>query len=149
MTQASHVDALGQKAARLRRCVARAREEKQRSEDFATDFSRQDAAILNIQRACDLAIDIGNMLVSHESYGLPRGAKEVFVLLQERSVIVRDLSQDLQNMVGFRNLSVHQYENLDMGIVEKIIADKLDALLQFAGLVLARAQSKLHTPPES
>ena len=145
MTQATLVDALAQKAARLRRCVERAREEKQMSQDFATDFSRQDAAILNIQRACDLAIDIGNMLISHERYGLPRGAKEVFALLQERSVIARDLSQDLQNMVGFRNLSVHQYENLDMEIVEKIIAEKLDALLQFGGLVLARAQSKLHT----
>ena len=140
MTQATHLDALAQKAARLQRCVARAREEKKLSHDFANDFSRQDAAILNIQRACDLAIDMANMVISHERWGLPRSAKEVFALLQERDVIQSDLSQNLQNMVGFRNLSVHQYENLDIAIVERVISDKLNALLQFAGLVLTRTQ---------
>ena len=140
MTQSTHLDALAQKAARIQRCIERAREERQLSRDFATDFSRQDAAILNIQRACDLAIDMANMVISHERWGLPRSAKEVFVLLKERAVIQSDLSKNLQNMVGFRNLSVHQYENLDMAIVERVISDKLSALLQFAGLVLTRTQ---------
>lgn len=145
MTEATHLDALAQKAARLRRCVERAREERQLAPDFAIDFSRQDASILNIQRACDLAIDMANMVISHERLGLPQGAKEVFALLQERAVIAGDLSHDLQNMVGFRNLAVHQYEKLNMDIVEKVISEKLDALLQFAGLVLTRTRTRSKT----
>jgi uncharacterized protein YutE (UPF0331/DUF86 family) len=147
VSQATHLDALAQKAARLRRCIERAREEKQLAQDFTIDFSRQDAAILNIQRACDLAIDMANMVISHERWGLPRSAKEVFALLQERRVIAAELSQDLQNMVGFRNLSVHQYENLDMNIVEQVISEKLNALLQFSGLVLRLTQTRPQNQP--
>jgi uncharacterized protein YutE (UPF0331/DUF86 family) len=53
-------DVLINKAATMERCVARAREEYARDPaTFATDFTRQDAAILNIQRACDAALAEG------------------------------------------------------------------------------------------
>ena len=46
-------DVLINKAAIIERCVARAREEYLRDPArFAIDFTRQDAATLNIQRAC-------------------------------------------------------------------------------------------------
>ncbi|MDB5929676.1 MAG: hypothetical protein JWR60_1383 [Polaromonas sp.] len=49
------------KAASIERCVRRAREEYGRDlATFATDFTRQDAAILNIQRACEAALDMGH-----------------------------------------------------------------------------------------
>lgn len=45
-------DVLINKAATIERCVRRAREEYAANPDtFATDFTRQDAAILNFQRA--------------------------------------------------------------------------------------------------
>ena len=52
-----HDDVLINKAATIERCVARAREEYFRDPgSFGTDFTRQDAAILNIQRACEAAL---------------------------------------------------------------------------------------------
>ena len=130
-------DALAQKAARMRRCVERAREEPALATNFMADYSRQDAAILNIQRACDLAIDMANMVVSNAKWGLPRSAKDGFSVLQERGAIGADLSASLQGMVGFRNIAVHEYEVLNMAIVEYIIAHKLDDLLLFAGRMLS------------
>jgi uncharacterized protein YutE (UPF0331/DUF86 family) len=53
-------DVLINKAATIERCVRRAREEYARDPaTFATDFTRQDAAILNIQRACEAALADG------------------------------------------------------------------------------------------
>lgn len=53
-------DVLINKAATIERCVARAREEYQRDPGtFAADFTRQDAAILNVLRACAAALDMG------------------------------------------------------------------------------------------
>lgn len=47
-----HDDTLVNKAASIERCVSRAKAEYIRDPDtFAQDFTRQDAAILNIQRA--------------------------------------------------------------------------------------------------
>ena len=64
-------DVLINKAATIERCVRRAREEYAASPDtFATDFTRQDAAILNIQRACEAALDMGQHLVRRERLGV-------------------------------------------------------------------------------
>lgn len=95
------IDAVAQKAARIERCAARATQELQTSADFASDFTRQDAAILNIQRACELALDIGNM-------------------------------------VGFRNLAIHEYDQINMVIVQHIIQHEMHGLSRFAGTPLQR-----------
>lgn len=130
-------DALAQKSARIERCVQRAREEHSLASNFLTDYSRQDAAILNIQRACELAIDMGNMVIAHEQWGLPRSARDVFVILQQRGMIAADHAAALQRMVGFRNIAVHEYETLDIGIVESIIRTEIECLPLLAGKLLS------------
>lgn len=63
-------DVLINKAATIERCVARAREEYAvNPAGFASDYTRQDAAILNIQRACEAALDMGQHLIRRERLG--------------------------------------------------------------------------------
>ncbi len=63
-------DVLINKAAAIERCVARAREEYQADPNrFAANSSRQDAAILNIQRACEAALDMGQHLIRRDRLG--------------------------------------------------------------------------------
>lgn len=138
MTRLAIADALAQEAARLERCIARAREEHAASGDFATDHTHQDAAILNVLRACDLAIDMANMVVAHEGWGLPESAREAFDLLQSHGVVEAPLAQALRRVVGFRNVAVHQYEVPDLGIVAAVIDRELDALARLAGQLLRR-----------
>lgn len=130
------IDALAQKASRVERCIARAREEHALASDFKTDHSRQDAAILNLQRACELAIDMGNMVIAQEQWGLPQSAREVFSVLAERGMLGADLTSQLHRMVGFRNIAVHEYDNLDMGIVERVITHDIESVRRFASTVL-------------
>ncbi len=129
-------DGLAQKSARLERCVQRAREEHANASHFLTDFTRQDAAILNIQRACELAIDMGNMVIAFEGWGLPASAREVFATLRQRAIIEADMAHSLERMVGFRNIAVHEYQALDMAIVAAVIQRDIDCLPQFAGKLL-------------
>jgi uncharacterized protein YutE (UPF0331/DUF86 family) len=57
-------DVLLNKAATIERCVARAREEFNNDPgSFSTNFTRQDAAVLNIQRACEAVLEMGQHLV--------------------------------------------------------------------------------------
>ena len=59
-----HDDVLLNKAATIERCVARVREEYESDPpSFANNYTRQDAAILNMQRACEAALDMGQHLV--------------------------------------------------------------------------------------
>ena len=127
------------KAAAIERCVARAREEYDRDPDtFAQDFSRQDAAILNIQRACEAALDMGQHLIRRERLGLPQSARDVFTLLAKNGVIEEELAEALKHMVGFRNIAVHDYQSLQLPITVKIITEHLDDFLRFAQAVLLR-----------
>jgi uncharacterized protein YutE (UPF0331/DUF86 family) len=77
-------DVLLNKAATIERCVARAREEYASDPDtFATNFTRQDAAILNIQRACEAALDMGHHIIRRDNLGLPQSSRDVFALLAD------------------------------------------------------------------
>lgn len=56
----------------LQRCIARAKQVHAAAGDsFATNYDLQDAAILNIIRACETAIDLANMLARKRHLGIP------------------------------------------------------------------------------
>jgi uncharacterized protein YutE (UPF0331/DUF86 family) len=124
------------KIATLLHCVKRAREEHaQAGEGFGTDFTRQDAAILNVLRACETAVDLANMLIRKRRLGFPSDTRDSFALLERGGLIPPELSERVQKMVGFRNVAVHQYRTLKMPIVESIIVKDLDDLLTFGETV--------------
>ena len=125
-------DVLINKAASIERCIKRVREEYAKAgSKFASDYSRQDAAILNIQRACEAALDMGQHIIRQERLGIPQSARDVFVLLAQAGWIDTHLSDVMKRMVGFRNIAVHDYQTLLLPIVEKIIATHLDDFLHF------------------
>ncbi len=130
-------DVLINKAATIERCVARAREEYfSDPATFADNFTRQDAAILNIQRACEAALDMGHHLIRRDRLGVPQSARDVFALLAQAGRIGQPLSEGLQRMVGFRNIAVHDYQRLLMPITIAIIEKHLDEFLDYSQALL-------------
>lgn len=132
-------DVLINKAASIERCIARAKEEYAADPStFATHFTRQDAAVLNIQRACEAALDMGQHLVRRERLGVPQSARHVFELLERARWIDADLAAALKRMVAFRNIAVHDYQQLLVPILVNIISHHLDEFLRFTQAVLRR-----------
>ena len=132
-------DVLINKAATVERCVARAREEFEREPaTFATDLTRQDAAVLNVQRACEAVLDMGQHLVRREGLGVPQSARDVFELLARGGWIEAELAQALKRMVAFRNIAVHDYQSLLLPILVNVITQHLDEFLDFTKIVLKR-----------
>ena len=123
-------DVVVSKIASLQRCIQRAREEHAASAGaFASDLTRQDAAVLNVTRACELAIDLANHTIKVRRLGIPADSRESFERLVEAGLLPRPLGDRLKAMVGFRNVAVHDYRTLDVGIAERVIVDGLDDLL--------------------
>lgn len=130
-------DVLLNKAATIERCIARVREEY--ADDptgFTASHSRQDAAILNIQRACEAALDMGQHLIRRDRLGVPQSSRDVFALLARADRIDTALATSLQHMVGFRNIAVHDYQALQLPIVERIILQHLDEFLIYSQVLL-------------
>lgn len=133
-------DLLLNKAATIERCVARARQEYAAAgEHFATDFTRQDAAVLNVQRACEAALDIGHHIVRRERLGLPQSARDVFDMLSAAGWVELALADAMKRMVGFRNIAVHDYQELLLPITVSVITEHLDEFLCFTAAILSRA----------
>jgi uncharacterized protein YutE (UPF0331/DUF86 family) len=116
----------------IQRCVERAREEYRKNpEEFDTDYTRQDAAILNVLRACELAIDLANHVIKSRRMGIPTSSGESFDLLHRQRVIDRRLTEELKDMVQFRNIVIHDYQRVDLRVVKSVIVSGLDDLVLF------------------
>jgi hypothetical protein len=76
------IEVLAQKIALLQRCVARSREELANcGADFRSNHSAQDAAVLNVIRACDTTIDLANMPIRKRLLGILSESRESLQML--------------------------------------------------------------------
>ncbi len=124
------------KIASIQRCIERARAEYNADPaTFDNDYTRQDAAILNILRACELSIDLANHLIKTCKMGIPASSAESFDLLEQKRVIDGELCEKLRNMVHFRNTIIHEYQRMNLEIVKAVINPGLDDLVAFCDRV--------------
>jgi uncharacterized protein YutE (UPF0331/DUF86 family) len=125
------------KADSIERCLKRIREDYQGQEEaFRSEYMRQDAIILNLQRACEQSIDLANHLVKEQKAGIPQTSKAAFELLVKAGILEEALGERLSKMVGFRNVAVHQYQEMDLDIVTTIIEKHLDDFRTFVRVAL-------------
>ena len=130
-------DVVLNKAAMIERCVARVREEYAGDARNLTDnITRQDSIILNLQRACEAAIDLAMHVVRRRRLGIPQETRDAFRLLQDAGLLPPPLADRLMRMVGFRNVAIHDYRRLDLDIVRTIVTTHLDDFLAFAAVLL-------------
>lgn len=127
----------------IQHCIKRAREELNKTgEDFTSDYTRQDAAILNITRACEQAIDLANHLIKTNKLGIPSDSRQSFDLLAEAEIISVEIAGSLKKMIGFRNTAIHEYQRINIPIVVNIIQKDSGDLIRFTKYVLSWDKQK-------
>ena len=114
-------DVATNKAAIIRRCLARVSEEYRGDPSRLADFTTQDSVVLNLLRACEAAIDLAMHRISVAKLGVPQSSRDAFDILHAHHVIQATTSTAMKNMVGFRNIAVHSYEKLQLPILEAIV----------------------------
>jgi uncharacterized protein YutE (UPF0331/DUF86 family) len=115
-------DVILNKAEIIERCIVRIKETYARAPAaLETDYSCQDVVVLNIERACQAAIDLGMRWIRIDSLGVPKDSREAFALLAAAGRIAPELADSLKKMVGFRNIAVHDYREIDFAIVMAIV----------------------------
>ncbi len=133
-------DVIVNKAAVIERCLARVNEEYAADPlGWRQNLTRQDSIILNLQRACEAAIDLAMHLVRVRRLGVPQETRQAFQLLTSAGLLPDELGQRLQRMVGFRNVAVHDYQKLHLDIVQAIVEQRLDDFRAFTRAALALA----------
>ncbi|MEP7151032.1 MAG: DUF86 domain-containing protein [Nitrospira sp.] len=130
-------DVILNKAASIERCLLRIVEEYGGDRrNLLTNQTKQDAIILNLQRACETSIDLAMYVISRRRLGLPQESRDAFALLQTAGILPADLTTCMQHMVGFRNVAVHEYIRLNLDIVLTIITKHLDDFRRFSSTIV-------------
>ena len=117
----------------LFRCIKRIESKRPDSKDvLADDIDLQDIIAINLERAVQLAVDIGSHVIANSSEYSPSTMGEVFIILEKMAVIQPSTAARMYAAVGFRNISVHAYEKINWSIVYSIISDNLNDFRLFA-----------------
>lgn len=130
-------DVVIQKLASIDRCLAAVRRY------VADDLTRLDEAIvldavvLNLQRACEMAIDAACREVSRRGLGVPTDSADAFTILEGESILSKAVAAQMRRMVGFRNVAVHEYRRLDPAIVRTVVEHRLGDFEAFCRDVVA------------
>ncbi len=126
-------DVLETKLEALIRCVHRIKDQKISTlEELESNLDKQEIIILNLQRAVQICVYIGNHILLDYKTPTPSTMADTFKYLAENKLITEQNAQDLSHAVGIRNLAVHQYENIDCNIVLSIINNHLEDFKEFA-----------------
>lgn len=124
------------KVAVIQRCLERIRQVTRLDPASLDDVNNEDIFVLNLQRAIQAAIDLaGHVVISH-GLELPATLREHFQALENQRLISPTVSQQMQNMCGFRNIAVHNYQALSKTILKSILTNHLTDLEDFYAEVL-------------
>ncbi len=73
-------------------------------------------------------IDIGNHIIADENLGKVQTYRDVAKILRDNGYIDDETSQVFIKIIGFRNILVHDYMELDLDLVYEIIKNNLSDL---------------------
>ena len=103
---------------------------------FLGDEAACDVAERNLQIAIQAAIDIGNHIVADQDLGSPKDYKDIFQLLAGHDVISKALCGKLTSMTGLRNILVHDYLDVDLDLIHRILTAELGDFDEFVAAAL-------------
>ena len=127
----------------MRRCLRRI--EIKCPTDAATlvaDIDLQDIISLNLSRAVQISVDIGAHLIAGMEVPPPDTMGQTFDLLAQEGLLNNELASRLKKAVGFRNITVHNYESINWNIVHSIVKYHLADFSEFAAKVVAMRLKK-------
>ncbi len=96
---------------------------------FANDWVMRSMAERALQVMVEIVIDIAERIIAIENAGPTATSAEAIDRLVDLNILKSP--KPYRDMVKFRNLIVHQYEEIDPAIMYDIIKNKLDNFRQF------------------
>jgi len=106
------------------------------SDKYRSDWKAQRIIERTLQMMIETCADIAGHIAADGKMRPPTGYADSFRVLLENRVISPELSGVMEKMAKFRNIVVHQYEQVDAEIVVIILKKHLDDFIQFKDAVL-------------
>ena len=99
--------------------------------DLKTDIDIQDIVLHNLQLAVQGCIDIAAHIVADQGWGVAGSINETFYILRDKKAISLEMMEKMVSMAGFRNILIHEYEDVNLDIVHAIVEHHLHDIDKF------------------
>lgn len=86
----------------------------------------------NLHVAIECILDIGNHIIAEKGFETPEGNEDIIRILGDEEVIPSDFARRIKGIAGFRNILVHEYTDIDYGLLYNYLVYRLDDLREFA-----------------
>jgi len=100
-------------------------------EDFMSDFKITGAVERYLQVSIECMIDIGNEIISSLQLQRPERYRDIPYILARSGVMPERFADTMASMIGFRNLLVHDYADINLKLVYEFLQTKLTDFEEF------------------
>ena len=110
-------------------------------EIFLKDIDAQDIVTLNLTRIIQSSVDIAMHIIATSNAETPQTMSESFDTLKKLSIIDKETTIKLKKSIGFRNIAVHNYGELDLELTHTIAHKHLNDFKHYIEQIL------VYSPP--
>ncbi len=100
-------------------------------EEFVGDPERYGSAERFLQLAIEAITDMGGHVIAELNLGVVNWYSDIPTILAEKGHIPADLQEKWIRMLGFRNILVHEYLDVDRRIVYEVLQERLEDIEAF------------------
>lgn len=101
-------------------------------EMFLSNETVQDAVLRNLALGIEIIIDIGNHLLAEHFQKSATTYREIMLVLGELGVFPKEFAEKHVEMTGFRNIVIHDYEEVSLEKVYSVFREAPDIFRQCA-----------------
>ncbi|MFQ6061248.1 MAG: DUF86 domain-containing protein [Thermoplasmata archaeon] len=83
-------------------------------ERLMSDLTLRGAVERYLQVSIECVLEIGEMIISKESWRKPETYREVIEILGEKNVLPSEFAERFSRIAGLRNILVHRYADVDL-----------------------------------
>jgi uncharacterized protein YutE (UPF0331/DUF86 family) len=108
--------------------------------EMSKDFIKYGALKSMMMEVIGRAIDVNEHLIARiggPEIDVPRSYEETFLVMGKLKILPDDFAKKIAKSAGFRNAIVHEYNNLDKGIVYKSVGEALEQYNQYCIYIMA------------
>jgi len=105
-------------------------------QELVANADTRDIVAFNLEKAIQFCVDVATHVCAAHGRSAQTAA-EAFGVLSEIGLLDAELADKLKNAVGFRNVSVHEYADIDWAIVFRIASQDIGDLKSFGRAMAA------------
>lgn len=105
-------------------------------EQYSSDWKVQRIIERTLQIMIETCVDISGHIISDKGYRIPKSYADTFRILYEENILDKELFEIMEKMAKFRNIVVHNYDEVDASIVVNILKGHLGDFLTYKNAII-------------